>query len=133
MDWIIVDNGLVYIWYWLEQEIWNVIVLQEVMIYYKLKCLYFDIVFCNWFGELFWEFRMAFLFKMDNVEVFYEVFFGWVWVGKDEIKMAGECYMLFCKDVYLCVIIDWIVVIDIEILVMLSFFVVVVDWVDFIG
>ena len=129
-DWVIIENGPVYTRYRLEQQIRHAVVRQEVTLYHKLKRLYFDTALRNWSGELFREFRTAFPLHMDSAEVSYEVPFGRVRVGKDEIKTAGERYTPLCKDVHPRAIIDWIAATDAEVSVTLSSSVAAADWID---
>ncbi len=129
-NWEIVENGPVYTKYRLQQPIRHAIAVQEVTLYHDLKRLYFDTELRNWSGELFREFRTAFPIEMDMAEIAYEVPFGRVRVGKDEIKTAGERYTPLCKDVHPRAIIDWIAATDAEMSVTLSSSVAAADWVD---
>lgn len=129
-EWKILENGPVYTKYRLEQEIRNAIVIQDVTLYHNLKRIYFNTSLRNWTGELYREFRTAFPLNMENPEITYEVPFGSVRVGKDEIKTAGERYTPLCKDVHPRAIIDWISATDEDISVILSSSVAAADWID---
>ncbi len=55
----------------------------------------------DWDGTAYREFRLAFPAKLDHPELSYEVPFGVVRVGKDELQQAaGERYVTPCKDVH---------------------------------
>lgn len=129
-EWEILENGPVFTKYRLEQKIMHAIVRQDVTLYHDLKRIYFNTSLRNWSGELYREFRTAFPIQMDNPEIAYEVPFGSVRVGKDEIKTAGERYTPLCKDVHPRAIIDWISATDDEISVTLSSSVAAADWID---
>ena len=128
--WEVLENGLVYTRYRLQQQVQHAIVQQEATLYHDLKRLYFDTRLRNWSGELFREFRTAFPVAMDGAEIAHEVPFGRVRVGKDEIKTAGERYTPLCKDVHPRAIIDWISATDHEVSVTLSSSVAAADWVS---
>jgi alpha-mannosidase len=67
---------------------------------------------------------------MQNATVAYEVPFGTVKVGQDEIITAGDRYTPLCKDVHPRAILDWISVSDNEMSVTLSSSVAAADWID---
>ena len=129
-EWKILEDGLVYTKYRLEQQILHTIVRQDVTLYHNLKRIYFDTSLRNWSGELYREFRTAFPINMDNAEIAHEVPFGSVRVGKDEIKSAGERYTPLGKDVHPRAIIDWISSTDDAISITLSSSVAAADWID---
>ncbi len=129
-EWEILENGPVYTKYRMEQQIRHAIVRQDVTLYHNLKRIYFNTSLRNWSGELYREFRTAFPIQMENAEIAYEVPFGSVRVGKDEIKTAGERYTPLCKDVHPRAIIDWISATNNEISITLSSSVAAADWID---
>lgn len=129
-EWKILEDGPVYTKYRLEQQILHSIVIQDVILYHNLKRIYFNTSLKNWSGELYREFRTAFPINMDNAEISYEVPFGSVRVGKDEIKTAGERYTPLCKDVHPRAIMDWISSTDDDISITLSSSVAAADWID---
>jgi len=129
-EWEILEDGPVYTKYRLEQQILHAIVRQDVILYHDLKRIYFDTSLINWSGELYREFRTTFPINMENAEIAYEVPFGSVRVGKDEIKTAGERYTPLCKDVHPRAIIDWISSTDDDISITLSSSVAAADWID---
>jgi len=79
---------------------------------------------------MFREFRTAYPIAMENAEVTYEVPFGSVTVGKDEIPTAGDRYTPLCKDVHPRAILDWISASDDEMTITLSSSVAAADWID---
>ncbi len=119
-----------YSTYRIRQQILYAIVEQDVTIYHELKRILFETKLLNWSGELYREFRTAFPIDMKNAQVSYEVPFGTVKVGLDEIKTAGERYAPLCKDVHPRAIIDWISASDEEMSITLSSSVAAADWID---
>ncbi len=129
-NWEVIENGPVFTKYRLEQEVLHAIVRQEVTLYHKLKRMYFNTSLRNWSGELYREFRTAFPVDMENAKISYEVPFGSVQVGKDEIKAAGDMYTALSKDVHPRGIIDWISASNDELSITLSSSVAAADWID---
>jgi alpha-mannosidase len=129
-EWKIIESGNVFTTYRLKQNILYATVEQDVTIYHELKRVLFETKLLNWSGELYREFRTAFPMDMKNATVAYEVPFGTVKVGQDEIKTAGDRYTPLCKDVHPRAILDWISVSDSEISVTLSSSVAAADWID---
>jgi alpha-mannosidase len=85
----------------------------------------------NWEGVLYREFRMALPLNMTDGQVAYEVPFGVVEVGKDEIEgAAGERYKTPCKDVHPRGIENWIGASNADFGVTMSSSVAVADWID---
>jgi len=128
--WEVVENGPVFTKYRLQQQVLHAIVRQEVTLYHKLKRLYFDTSLRNWSGELYREFRTAFPVNMDNAKITYEVPFGSVQVGKDEIKAAGDMYTALSKDVHPRGIMDWIQASNDDLSITMSSSVAAADWID---
>ncbi len=129
-SWKVICDGDVFSTYRIRQQILHAIVEQDVTIYHDLKRILFETKLLNWSGELYREFRTAFPIDMNNAQVSYEVPFGTVKVGLDEIKTAGERYTPLCKDVHPRAIIDWISASDEEMSVTLSSSVAAADWID---
>ncbi len=128
--WKIVENGSVFTTYRIRQQLEHNIVEQDVTIYHDLKRILFETRLLNWSGELFREFRTAFPINMQDPAITYEVPFGQVEVGIDEIQTAGERYTPLCKDVHPRAIMDWIAATDDEVTVTLSSSVAAADWID---
>jgi alpha-mannosidase len=82
---------------------------QTVILHHQLKRIDFEIALLNWEGALFREFRMALPLDMENGVVAYEVPFGVVEVGKDEMEgAAGERYQVPARDLHPRGIENWI-------------------------
>ena len=126
----IIASGDVFTTYRIKQSIRSAIVEQDITIYHKLKRVVFETRLLNWTGELYREFRTAFPIAIENPVIKYEVPFGTVEVGKDEIKTAGERYTPLCKNVHPRAITDWISASDNEMSITLSSSVAVADWID---
>ena len=103
---------------------------QKITIYHELKQVFFETRLLNWSGTMYREFRTAFPINMDDAQISYEVPFGEVKVGKDEIKTAGERYVPLCKDVHPRSVIDWFAATDDKTRVILSSSVAAFDWID---
>lgn len=129
-DWKILTTGDVYTTYRIRQQVLHAMVEQDVTVYHKLKRVLFETKLLNWTGELYREFRTAFPLALENPLITYEVPFGKVRVGLDEIKTAGERYTPLCKDVHPRSILDWISASDSELTVTLSSSVAAADWID---
>jgi len=104
---------------------------QKVVLHHQLKRIDFEIALLNWEGELYREFRMALPLDMENGQVAYEVPFGVVEVGKDEMEgAAGERYQVPARDLHPRGIENWIGASDELAGVTLSSSVVVADYLD---
>lgn len=128
--WKIIDQGPVFVVYQLKQELGNAVVEQNVTIFHGLKRIFFDTKLLNWSGEMYREFRTAFPIGMENAKISYEVPFGEVSIGKDEIHTAGERYVSLCKDVHPRSVIDWFKASDEKMSVVISSSVAAFDWMD---
>ena len=126
----IVENGSVFTTYRIKQQILHAIAQQDITVYHKLKRIQFDLKLLNWNGELYREFRTAYPVNMENATVTYDVPFGSVQVGRDEIRTAGERYTPLCKDVHPRAIMDWISASDEDMTITLSSSVAAADWID---
>ncbi len=109
----------------------HAVIEQKIILYHTIKRVDFNIALLNWEGELFREFRMALPLKMEEAQVAYEVPFGVVEVGKDEMEgAAGERYNVPAKDLHPRGIENWIGATDHSIGVTLSSSVAVADYMD---
>jgi alpha-mannosidase len=82
---------------------------QKIILYHRLKRIDFKVSLLNWEGILYREFRMALPLNMDQGQVAYEVPFGVLEVGKDEMDgAAGERYLVPAKDLHPRGIENWI-------------------------
>ena len=125
-----VENGSVFTTYRIRQQILHTIAQQEITVYHQLKRIQFDNKLLNWDGELYREFRTAYPVNMENATITYDVPFGSVQVGRDEIRTAGERYTPLCKDVHPRAIMDWISASDEDMTITLSSSVAAADWID---
>ncbi len=130
-NWKLSESGEVYTCFENRQPIRNAVVEQKIFIYKNIKRIDFVINLLNYEGVLYREFRMALPLNMKNGQVSYEVPFGVVNVGKDEIKgSAGERYKSICKDIHPRSIENWIGADDNEFGVTLTSSVAVADYID---
>jgi alpha-mannosidase len=91
--WHLVESGPVRQVVELRQEVNHATFLQRVILYSALKQIDFESSLLKWDGTKYREFRLAFPVKMQRGQVSYEVPFGTVEVGNDEMKGgAGERY-----------------------------------------
>jgi alpha-mannosidase len=104
----------------------------ELYAYRKSKRLDFDIQILHWAGEKNKEFRMALPVNIPNAQVAYEVPYGVLEVGKDEIE--GEpfqgWYSRPARDIHPREVQDWISASDGKVGVILTSSVAVVDYLD---
>jgi alpha-mannosidase len=97
--WTLKENGEVFTSFFLRSKIRNAVVEQTVTIYHKVKKIDFDVAILNWEGILYREYRMMLPVNIVNGEVSYEVPYGILRVGKDEMPgAAGERYNVENKD-----------------------------------
>ncbi len=130
-SWIIEKNGPVYTSYKYRQKLRNAVIEQHIKLYHLEKKIDFETALLNWEGELYREFRMAVPLNMTDGQVAYEVPFGVVEVGKDEMEgAAGERYTMPCKDFHPRGIENWISSSNSEFGVTMSSSVVAADWID---
>ncbi|MCF6357631.1 MAG: glycosyl hydrolase-related protein, partial [Draconibacterium sp.] len=130
-NWEIEENGDVFTIYKYRQKLRNAVVEQRIKLYHQQKRIDFETALLNWEGELYREFRMAIPLNMTNGQVAYEVPFGVVEVGKDELKgAAGERYKTDCKDFHPRGIENWISASNNNFGITMSSSVAVADWID---
>jgi alpha-mannosidase len=92
--WRLIESGSVRRVAELRQEISHVTVVQRVILYSALKQIDFETELLKWDGTKYREFRLAFPLNLDQGRVAYEIPFGAVEVGRDEMKgVAGERYL----------------------------------------
>lgn len=129
--WEIEENGPVFTIYKYRQHIRYAVIEQRVKVFHEQKRIDFEPSVLNWEGVLYREFRMALPLNMTDGKVSYEVPFGVVEVGKDEIKgAAGERYTTVCKDMHPRGIENWISASNSAFGVTMSSSVAVADWID---
>ena len=129
--WKMVESGPVFTAFKMRSPLRYATVEETIIFYSKVKRVDFRISILNWEGVLYREFRMAMPLNMKNGEVTYEVPFGKVTVGKDEIKgAAGERYTTECSKIHPRSIENWIGADGNGFGVTLSSSVMAADWID---
>lgn len=131
IKWIKSEEGKVYTSFKFRRKIKYAVIEEEVIIYNLVKKIDFNIAILNWEGVMFREFRTAFPLNMTGAQVSYEVPFGIVNVGQDEIKgAAGERYKTECALIHPRGIENWIASSDENVRVILSSTCGVADYID---
>ncbi|NOX89063.1 MAG: hypothetical protein GXO77_08555, partial [Calditrichaeota bacterium] len=129
--WEKIADGPVYTRFKLEQEMPRLKVRIIVTAFARLKRIDFDVDLLNWDGTPYREYRLAFPVNSENGKTTYEVPFGKVTVGEDEIPgAAGERYVQPASQVRPREVLDWISVSDGDIGVTFSSSVAVWDYQD---
>ncbi|MBG0859170.1 MAG: alpha-mannosidase, partial [Bacteroidales bacterium] len=129
--WEIEDAGPVFTAYTMRQQIRNAVVENHLIVYNNLKKINFEISLLNWEGVLYREYRFGLPLNMRNGKVYYEVPFGVLEVGRDEIAgAAGERYITKCSEVHPRGIENWIGASDDRFGVTLSSSTAVADYID---
>lgn len=130
-DWQIVEKGKLFTSYKYRCQISNAVVEETVRIYNQVKKIDVDVALLNWDNTLYREFRMMLPIAINQGTVKYEVPFGILTVGKDEMPgNAGERYLTENKMVRPRGIQNWMNVSDSESSVTMSSSVVGADFVD---
>lgn len=130
-EWSLVESGDVYSLYITRSPIRNAVVELSLKVYNSVKKLDFDIAVKNWEGVLYREYRMMLPVDIVGGDVSYEVPYGVVTVGKDEMPgAAGERYYVENKQQRPRGIENWISASGDKFGVTLSSSVGVVDYVD---
>jgi alpha-mannosidase len=115
----------------IRQPIGHATAVQRVILYGALKQIDFETSLLKWDGTKYREFRLAFPMKMQSGQVAYEVPFGTVEIGTDEMKgPAGERYQTEVPTLHPRSIQNWIGVSDSEIGVTIGSSVAVWDYRD---
>jgi alpha-mannosidase len=108
-EWRVAEDGPVYTAFRYRQPIRNAVAEMEVTFYNHIKKIDFDVALKNWDGTMYREYRMALPLNIRDAQVAYEVPFGVVEVGKDEIPgAAGERYQVECSELHPRGIENWI-------------------------
>jgi len=130
-NWQIVESNDILNKYAFRCKIRNAVIEETLTLFHKEKRLDFAVGLLNFDGEIYREFRMAMPLKMNNGQVSYEVPFGVVNVGKDEMEgTPGERHKTLCKDMHPRGIMNWISASNSQYGVTLSSSVAVADWID---
>jgi alpha-mannosidase len=107
--WKIISDGEVSTCALIEQKIPHCTYRQKITVYKSLKRIDIDAEILGWDGTKYREFRLAFPLNIDQGIVTYEVPFGSVTVGKDEIPgAAGERYVQNASEVRPREVQNWI-------------------------
>ena len=129
--WKVIAEGPVFKSYKYRQAIRNAVAELTVTMYAQLKKVDFDVAIRNWDGTMFREYRMALPLNIKEGQVAYEVPYGVVEVGKDEMPgAAGERYFTPCRELHPRGIENWISSSGKEFGVTLSSSVVGMDYID---
>jgi alpha-mannosidase len=129
--WKISSGGDVYTEFFNRQPIRNAVIEQKIRIFSTIKRIDIEIALLNYEGVLYREYRMALPLKMNEGQVSYEVPYGVLNVGKDEMAgAAGERYKTPCKEIHPRGIGNWIGASNTEFGVTLSSSVAVADYID---
>jgi alpha-mannosidase len=130
-DWQVIANGKLFKTYKFRQPIRNAVAEVEVTFFHHIKKIDFNVAVKNWDGTLFREYRMALPLNMTDGKITYEVPYGVVEVGKDEMPgAAGERYKVECSELHPRGIENWIHASGADFGVTLSSSVVAMDYVD---
>lgn len=93
LPWKLTADGPVYTAYTLRTPIRHAVVEQTLRIYHQVKRIDMDVALLNWEGVMFREYRLMWPIAFPQATVSYEVPFGALTVGKDEMPgAAGERY-----------------------------------------
>jgi alpha-mannosidase len=97
----VVQDGPLYTVFHYRQPIRNAVVEEDVRVYRTIRRIDFAVALKNWDGTLYREYRMALPLNIADARVAYEVPFGKVEIGKDELKQpAGQIYMTLPRDIH---------------------------------
>ncbi len=129
--WTIEEGGPLFITCSYRQAIKHAVVYQKIRIFKSLKRIDFETSLLNWDGTLYREFRETFPLNQKDGQVSYEVPFGIVNVGIDELKnSAGERYIKNCSEMHPRSILNWMSSSDENFGVTISSSVVAWDYID---
>lgn len=129
--WKLAENGDVYTSFIYRSTIRNAVIEQTLKIYHQIKKIDIDIAILNWEGVLYREFRMMLPIDITNGKVTYDVPYGVLTVGEDEMPgAAGERYYVENKDQHPRGIGNWIGVSDDKFGITMSSSVGVADYID---
>lgn len=130
-NWQLVESGPVRQVAEMRQDIAHATVVQRIILYNYLKQIDFETSLLKWDGTKYREFRLAFPVNMEQGQVAYEVPFGAVEVGNDEMKgTAGERYQREVSTLHPRSVQNWISVSDDSLGVTISSSVAVWDYQD---
>ena len=129
--WELVERGDVYSKYKTRTPIRNAVIEEEITVYNKIKKIDIDVHILNFDGTIYREYRMALPTAIQNGMISYEVPYGVLTVGKDEMPgAAGFLYKTNNADLRPRGIGDWISVSDANFGITMSSSAAVADYVD---
>jgi alpha-mannosidase len=105
-EWKLIESGPVRLVYQLEQPLADTTVRQRLVVWNAIKRLDCEVDLQDFNGKLWREFRMALPLAADQPQINYEVPFGVVQIGRDEIPMngghayGGLNYSQQCRDIH---------------------------------
>lgn len=130
-NWTLEENGPVFISYKLRTPIRDAVIEQTLRVYHQVKKIDMDVAILNWNGVMFREYRQMWPLAFEQDIVSYEVPYGALTVGIDEMPgAAGERYYVENKEQRPRGIGNWISAADNTHAVTLSSSVVVADYID---
>ncbi|MBN8854256.1 MAG: hypothetical protein BGO55_07660 [Sphingobacteriales bacterium 50-39] len=107
--WTMTEDGDVYTTFHSRQPLRNVLVEEDIKVYKSLKRIDIAVALKNWDGTMYREYRMAMPVNVSGGRIGYEVPFGMVEIGRDELKdPAGQIYLDTPKDIHPRSGQDWI-------------------------
>lgn len=131
ISWEIKENGPVYTTYKMRTPIRNAVIEQTLRVYHQTKQIDMDVDLLNWDGVLYREYRLMWPLALDKADVSYEVPYGTLTVGKDEMPgAAGERYYVENKKQRPRGIGNWISAANDKVAVTLTSSVAVADYID---
>ncbi|MGM9812851.1 MAG: glycosyl hydrolase-related protein [Muribaculaceae bacterium] len=129
--WTVEADGPVYTQLMARTPIRHAVVEQRIRIYHNIKQIDFDIDLLNWEQVMYRDFRMMLPLAMNQAKVSYEVPYGVLRVGEDEMPgAAGERYYVENKLQHPRGIGGWIGALGDGVAVTLASSVAVADYVD---
>lgn len=129
--WEMIENGVAFSKFKIRTPIRDAVIEQVVTVYNQMKKIDFDVALLNWKMKLYREYRLMFPLAMNEGKVAYEVPYGKLRVGQDEMPgVAGERYNVENKLQHPRGIGNWLGASDSNFGVTLSSSVAVADYVD---
>jgi hypothetical protein len=135
-EWKEVESGPVRTVFQLEQPLADTTVRQRAVLWNQLKRLDCEVDLKEFSGRLWREFRMALPLAAENPQLAYEVPFGVVRIGQDEIPTTGGLayggldYFQQCRDIHPREVQDFVDASDARGGLTMSSSVSVFDWID---
>jgi len=108
-SWQIGERGALYDSYYYRIPVRGAVIEQTLKMYKTVKKIDFDVAVRNFDGELYREYRMMMPLAMTGAEVSYEVPYGIVRIGKDELPLVpGERYDYMPAEQSMRGVLNWI-------------------------